>query len=146
MKNAIRIVVSVLIWHKKGLLLLHRQRDFAEIDQGKNWWELPGGKLKAGEWPVPAARREIEEETGWRLTRKFRWRTLLAYTLKTKKARSYRVQLLYEVRLNDQPLGDLRLGEEHDDFKFVHTAADLENLPMLPAVKRYLLTALPGSA
>src|SRR5690348_6945574 len=29
-------------------------------------WELPAGSLEAGEEPARAARRECEEETGWR--------------------------------------------------------------------------------
>ncbi len=55
--------------------------------------------------------------------------------LTTANASAYRLQLLYNVRQHDKQLAAPQLGEEHDDFKFVLTAADLENLPMLPAVK-----------
>jgi ADP-ribose pyrophosphatase len=33
---------------------------------GESLWELPAGKLEAGEEPRVAAGRELEEETGWR--------------------------------------------------------------------------------
>jgi ADP-ribose pyrophosphatase len=33
---------------------------------GRRLWELPAGTLEAGESPATAARRECEEETGWR--------------------------------------------------------------------------------
>lgn len=39
-------------------------------------WELPAGKLEAGEDPVAGAQRELEEETGYRARK---WRPLLTY-------------------------------------------------------------------
>jgi len=82
MNISFHVLVSVLIWQKKGLLLLRRRRNFKDIDTGRGLWELPGGKRDD--------------------------------------------------------------GEEHDDFKFVQTAEELEKLPMLPTIKRYLLVALTG--
>lgn len=41
------------------VLLLRNERDE---------WELPGGKLEAGEDPPACAEREIAEETGWQVT------------------------------------------------------------------------------
>ena len=39
-------------------------------------WELPAGKLDAGEEPLAGAQRELEEETGYRAKK---WRPLLEY-------------------------------------------------------------------
>lgn len=39
-------------------------------------WELPAGKLNAGEDPLDGARRELEEETGYRAKK---WRPLVEY-------------------------------------------------------------------
>lgn len=39
-------------------------------------WELPAGKLDAGEDPLAGAKRELEEETGYRARK---WRPLLEY-------------------------------------------------------------------
>ncbi|HVF19876.1 MAG TPA: NUDIX hydrolase [Mycobacteriales bacterium] len=45
----------------KGLLLLWRHRFITDT-----WgWEIPGGRIDAGENPEQAARREVLEETGW---------------------------------------------------------------------------------
>ena len=47
----------------EGKALLERQFRFP---YGKVIWEIPAGKLNAGEKPEAAARRELEEETGYR--------------------------------------------------------------------------------
>lgn len=39
-------------------------------------WELPAGKLEAGEAPLTGARRELEEETGYRAKK---WKPLVEY-------------------------------------------------------------------
>jgi ADP-ribose pyrophosphatase len=39
-------------------------------------WELPAGKLDAGEAPLAGAQRELEEETGYRAKK---WRPLIEY-------------------------------------------------------------------
>ncbi len=39
-------------------------------------WELPAGKLEAGEAPLDGAKRELEEETGYRAKK---WKPLLEY-------------------------------------------------------------------
>ena len=46
-----------------GKVLLERQFRFP---YNKVIWEIPAGKLNAGEDPEVAARRELEEETGYR--------------------------------------------------------------------------------
>ena len=47
-------------------VLLIRQYRYAA---GGTIWEVPAGKLDAGEAPDTCARRELEEETGWRAGR-----------------------------------------------------------------------------
>jgi len=46
---------------KRGVLLLWRHRFITDT-----WgWEIPAGRIDAGETPAEAARRETIEETGW---------------------------------------------------------------------------------
>jgi ADP-ribose pyrophosphatase len=49
-----------------GRILLLRQYRYAA---GGNIWEIPAGKLEAGEAPEVCAARELEEETGFRAGR-----------------------------------------------------------------------------
>ena len=53
---------AVVVDEQRRVLLLWRHR-FITGSQG---WEIPIGKIEAGEDPAVSAAREVEEETGWR--------------------------------------------------------------------------------
>ncbi|MFH0885231.1 MAG: (deoxy)nucleoside triphosphate pyrophosphohydrolase [Candidatus Micrarchaeota archaeon] len=55
------LVVAGII-RKDGKILLAQRKDDCEREPGK--WEFPGGKIKDGETPEVALRREIMEELG----------------------------------------------------------------------------------
>jgi 8-oxo-dGTP pyrophosphatase MutT (NUDIX family) len=52
---------TVVVDHERGVLLLYRHR-FTTDTWG---WEVPAGRIDAGETPAEAAARETLEETGW---------------------------------------------------------------------------------
>ena len=52
----IEVVAAVI---RRGNEIFATQRGYGEF---KDWWELPGGKMEAGESPVEALKREIREE------------------------------------------------------------------------------------
>jgi len=54
--------VMMAVDEKNRILLVRQFRLPAE----KNLWELPAGRLDAGEKPLEAARRELREETGYK--------------------------------------------------------------------------------
>lgn len=56
-KNQIKLAGCVILDDYDRLLLLHRAGDPGQ-------WELPGGKVEAGESPELAAMRELSEELG----------------------------------------------------------------------------------
>jgi ADP-ribose pyrophosphatase len=58
---------------KNPLLILERQYRHAA---NQYLWELPAGKLDAGEKPLAGAQRELEEETGYRARK---WKPLVEY-------------------------------------------------------------------
>ena len=54
-----KLIVAVLARHKNKFLLARET-----LEGGKDYWIVPGGKVKFGETIEEAARREICEETG----------------------------------------------------------------------------------
>jgi 8-oxo-dGTP diphosphatase len=62
-----RLCVGAVIVDDEGRVFVHRRGPDRTLFPG--CWDLPGGHVEPGEAPLDALRREIEEETGWRLRR-----------------------------------------------------------------------------
>ena len=58
-KGAVSVIIPLL---PDGRILLERQKRYAV---GKFIYELPAGSVEKGEKPIDAAKRELEEETGY---------------------------------------------------------------------------------
>jgi 8-oxo-dGTP pyrophosphatase MutT (NUDIX family) len=62
-----RLVVGAVIVDDAGRAFVHRRGPNRSLFP--NCWDIPGGHVEPGETPLEALRREVEEETGWRLRR-----------------------------------------------------------------------------
>ena len=71
MTGTIDVAVAILI-RADGRVLL-AQRPAGKVYGG--WWEFPGGKIEAGEAPLPALARELHEELGVEAERAYPWIT-----------------------------------------------------------------------
>ena len=50
--------------HTAGLVVIQENKLLLAFSNNKKAWYLPGGKIDAGETPVEALQREIQEELG----------------------------------------------------------------------------------
>lgn len=70
MSNSIVHVAAAVLIREDGMVLL------ASRPEGKawaGWWEFPGGKIEAGETPIQALSRELDEELGVRFQSAHPW-------------------------------------------------------------------------
>lgn len=93
-----KLVVSVIVRRKDKFLLVKET-----LENGKDYWIIPGGKVEFGETIEDAARREIEEETGIKAKKL----TFLSYyEAITTKHNYHSVIFFFETRTNKVKLED----------------------------------------
>jgi len=125
-------VVAAILWHRQGdgrMLIARRQQGTHLAD----YWELPGGKLEAGETPWQGLQRELHEEIGIRASdgrpfmkvyHRYPGRNVL---LDTWSIENYRGEVSAR---EGQPLAWVAVAEL-ENYRF--PAADL---PILAAIER----------
>ena len=111
------VAVTVLIFRDGRLLSMKRS---SSQDAGPGLWEGVSGRVRVGEDPVLAARREVLEETG------------LDVIIRSQPLTSYAALRRGEpmtviVFVGDHRGGEVVLSEEHDAFRWC-TEAELSEL------------------
>lgn len=143
MPDSITDVAVGVIARKDGCILLGSR------PQGKpwaGWWELPGGKIEAGEDVLQALTRELREELGIDVHQAWPWVTHVHhYPTTTVRLHFCRVT---------QWLGEPH-GLENQQLQWVHVAEALKRTDLLPATypplrwmqipQRYLISGVSGA-
>jgi 8-oxo-dGTP diphosphatase len=125
------VAVAALLFDDDRLLCMRRS---ATRDAGPGLWETLSGRVRPGEEPLAAVRREIGEECG------------LAVELDPRPVTAY------AGKRNDQPMvvivfrgrvagGEVTLSDEHDAFEWL-TPGDLARRSPLEALVQAARTAL----
>jgi len=98
------LVVGAIVVREGKIMLLHRREE-------PLIWEFPSGKVEYGESLIQAVERELREETGLKLVRIIDYAGDFYYASRGGKARQF--NFLVEAE------GNVRLSEEHDEFRWV---------------------------
>ena len=90
-----------------------------------NRWEIPGGKVKKGEFFDDSLRREYLEETGLEITIDSLYNTIQNnYTACKTNEQIKSIQLIMKVSCES---GEVKISEEHDDYGWFTKKEMLEN-------------------
>lgn len=126
------VTVGGLIFDHAGRVLMVRTHKWS------NLWGIPGGKIKWGEASEDALRREIDEETGLKITEiEF---VLVQDCIHSKEfyRDAHFVLLNYTCRCDGKP--DVRLNDEAREFRWV-TIGEALAMPVNQPTRRLLLAA-----
>lgn len=121
-KPQVEIAANYVEFDGKILLL---QKNF----HGVLRWGVPAGKLEPGELPLPAALRELQEETGIVRERSQAWQLGSLYIRRPKVDFVFHV---FQVQVEQQPA--VVLSKEHLDFAWVDYAK-LKRLELIPGAE-----------
>lgn len=118
--------LKVVILDDRNRCLLIKRSMSSKGNPGK--WDLPGGKLDAGEVFDEGLLREVREETGVTIR--------LRHALAATDSESPTKKVVYLIMEADYVSGEVRLSEEHEDYTWVN-AADLGGVDMAEQLKPF---------
>lgn len=126
----LQVGVKVLLKNADGKYLLIR-RSAEKYKEVQHKWDIPGGRINPGATLADNLTREVDEETGLKLTSVPR---LIAAQDILPTPEKHVVRLTYIGEAD----GELRLSDEHDGFRWV-TMEELKNFENLDRYLRKLL-------
>ncbi len=119
--------VKVVVRDGQGRVLLIRRSMASKNNKGK--WDLPGGKVDAGEDFDEALLREVAEETGLGIS--------LDRVAGAAESDLPERTVAYLVMEGRRLSGEVRLSSEHDDFAWV-PPGDLPTMDVCPQFRAVL--------
>jgi 8-oxo-dGTP pyrophosphatase MutT (NUDIX family) len=111
------VAVTVLVFRDAQMLAMRRA---STAEAGAGLWEGVSGRVKAGEDPISAARREVQEETGLRV--ELHSRPVTAYAALRRGE-----PMTVIVFRADHESGEVELSPEHDAHRWCN-ASNLSEL------------------
>lgn len=123
---------ATLILDDQGRLLLMKRSD-------SGCWGPPGGAVELGEAVETAARREVREETGLELGELSLFGVFSGPELFYRYPNGDEVHNVTIVYLTRGPLGQVRLNDEHTDWRWFPAAEIPEDLspPIRPVIDEF---------
>ncbi|HVX23755.1 MAG TPA: NUDIX hydrolase [Candidatus Saccharimonadales bacterium] len=126
-----RISVKGIAIDETGRFLLSREDD--------GFWDLLGGGLDHEEDPIAGLRREIQEETGLKVT-EISPAPKYFVTGKRYAHNTYIANVIYEIKLESL---DFTPSEECQELRFF-TVAEAQEIDVFPTVKKFLAVYNPA--
>jgi 8-oxo-dGTP diphosphatase len=108
----LQVGVKVLVQNDNDEFLLLERAGSMPSDGGR-YWDIPGGRINENEPLLEALSREVQEETGLRLSGEPE--LLCAQDIFVEKADLHVVRLTYRGKAT----GDVVVSEEHSSYKWV---------------------------
>ncbi len=103
-----KVAVYCMLIYENKILLLERKEP--------NVFEFPGGGIEFGEHPKQAILREIEEETGIKISPQ-NLKLLCVSSCVYPSGKEQQIVILYYSRLSEKP--EIKLSAEHLDYKWI---------------------------
>ena len=138
-KDSVKVLV---IDPDKKILILRRQMG----EGGEGQWDIPGGAIEKDENQIDAAKRETFEETGLRIDKISKVKSI---TLKIPEKGVNSILNVYkanaentDVILKSADWPGSASKAEHNEYKWILKKEELQNLPMLKELKTIVLNHL----
>jgi|WetSurMetagenome_2_1015567.scaffolds.fasta_scaffold45689_2 8-oxo-dGTP diphosphatase len=127
------LAVRVLLMNEKGEVLLLQRSESSKTNPGR--WELPGGKMDAGESFDTALAREVLEETGLKI--------ILHHAAGTAEQDVPAWHVVHIVVTGSIESGTVTISNEHKEFLWTRIS-DMKGLELADWFREYYEKILSG--